>query len=51
MCAVPSGSWGGAHARARGDQGRPEPKAVKLSAKREVLAKLVQEHGAPARHP
>ena len=32
-----------------GDQGRPEPKAVTPSAKREVLAVLVQEHGLPVR--
>jgi transposase InsO family protein len=34
-------------ARERGDQGRPEPKAMTPSAKREVLAWLVQEHGVP----
>jgi putative transposase len=39
----------GARARERGDHGRPEPKAVTPSAKREVLAVLVQEHGVSVR--
>jgi hypothetical protein len=39
----------GTRARERGDQGRPEPKAVTPSAKREILAVLVQEHGVPVR--
>src|SRR2546427_3403457 len=33
----------------RGDQGRLEPKAVTPSARREILAVLVQDHGLPVR--